>query len=331
MNWYPFAKPLLFKLDPERAHYAGLRALTLAPRFLFPAAVKNPVKVMGIDFNNSIGLAAGFDRNADYLKGIAKLGFGFIEIGTVTKRPQEGNPKPRIFRIPEANALINRIGFASKGLDYVLAQLERYQYPGVLGINIGKNKTTSLDDSIEEYSDLFKAVYPHATYITINISSPNTEGLRDLQHGEYLSKLLEALKKQQAQCQNEFQKHVPCVVKVAPDLSSDEIEAMANLFLKFEIDGVIATNTTISRDGVDQYEIAHQKGGLSGEPLFNRSNQVIKQFHKVLQDEIPIIGLGGIQSKQQAQDKLAAGAKLLQIYTGLIYQGPRFISELAAF
>lgn len=325
---YTFLRKLLFLLNPEVSHVVTLKTLNLAHQFklsrFLGSDIHKPKKVMGLTFKNPVGLAAGLDKNGDYIDSLASLGFGFIEVGTVTKRPQPGNLKPRLFRLEKEEALINRMGFNNKGVDHLVSKLKTTKYKGILGINIGKNKDTPLEKATAEYVDLFRIVAPFASYVTINISSPNTEQLRDLQHGELLQQLLYALKEEQAK----LNKYVPLVVKISPDLTLDELKFMATIFLQEKIDGVIATNTTIGRAGVEQSSYVTESGGLSGKPLTNLSNTIIKSLHDILKNQIPIIGCGGIMSPEDAKEKFARGAELVQVYTGLIYRGPGLIKEI---
>jgi dihydroorotate dehydrogenase len=283
---------------------------------------------MGLTFPNRVGLAAGLDKNADYVDALAALGFGFIEVGTITPRPQQGNPQPRLFRLTEQKAVINRMGFNNKGIEHAVRQLEKTRYRGILGINIGKNKDTPLDKAIDDYLTGFRALWKYASYITINISSPNTPGLRDLQHGDMLDSLLAALKQEQARIAAQEKKYVPLVVKISPDLSAQELQELASVLLQRQVDGVIATNTTLRRDGTEQSPFTKEAGGLSGKPLEKLSTQIISQLCAALQDKIPVIASGGVMDRQSAADKLNAGAKLLQVYTGFIYGGVNIISEL---
>jgi dihydroorotate dehydrogenase len=289
-----------------------------------------PVSLMGLQFPNAVGLAAGFDKNGDYIDALAQLGFGFIEIGTVTPRPQAGNPKPRLFRLPEQDAIINRMGFNNKGMDYVAKHLEQTKYRGILGINIGKNKDTPDIQASDDYLQAFRTLWPYASYITINISSPNTPGLRSLQHGDQLEKLICVLKQEQHSVQLNHKRYVPLVVKIAPDLSDDELAALAQVILKEKIDAVIATNTTLSRQGVESSTFAKEAGGLSGKPLQALSTRIIKQLASHLNSQIPIIASGGVMDAASAQEKIAAGASLVQVYSGLIYAGPGMIKEINA-
>lgn len=333
---YHLIKNILFRLDPELAHSVTLNSLktfnVLGLNKIFNDKTfpqPKPIQIMGLNFNNKVGLAAGLDKNGDYIDALANLGFGFIEVGTVTPLPQQGNPKPRLFRIPEAEAIINRMGFNNKGIDHLVNQVKRAKYKGILGINIGKNAVTSLEEAKNDYLICLRKAYSYASYITVNISSPNTMGLRDLQHGEFLHDLLRFLKQEQKVLELKHQKMVPLVVKVAPDLTESEVVALADTFLGFEIEGVIATNTTISREGVQQYQISREAGGLSGSPLTHKSTEVLKLFRRELQGKIPLIASGGIMSAEIAADKFAAGADLVQLYTGLIYQGPKLINACA--
>src|SRR3990167_6911537 len=284
---YTLIRQLLFKLDPEQSHHLALKALKIAQQLgllnLFYKRIDAPRTVMGLTFPNPVGLAAGLDKNADYVDALAALGFGFIEIGTVTPQPQVGNPKPRLFRLVKEEAIINRMGFNSKGVDYVKKQLEKIKYRGILGVNIGKNKDTPLDKAVDDYLIGFRALWKYASYITINISSPNTAGLRDLQQQAALTSLLETLKQEQKIIAKRDKKYVPLVVKISPDLSHDELSDIANVLLQQQIDGVIATNTTITRDGVEHSIYAKETGGLSGAPLRKRNTDIIKQLHTLLQ------------------------------------------------
>jgi dihydroorotate dehydrogenase len=333
MNLYSLIRPLLFRLEPETAHHVTLNALRTGHRLglsaLFPKPVVNrPRRVMGIDFPNPVGLAAGLDKNGDCIDGLAMLGFGFIEIGTVTPRPQLGNPAPRMFRIPQAQAIINRMGFNNKGIDYLVERVRQARYRGVLGINIGKNFNTPLERANEDYRIGLRRVYPHAGYVTINISSPNTKQLRQLQQGSELASLLLALKAEQARLQAEHDRYVPLVVKIAPDLNDDEIRQIAALLLAHAIDGVIATNTTIAREGVAGLPNSEQAGGLSGAPLKLQATHVVAALASELGDRVPIIAAGGILNGEDALEKIEAGASLVQLYTGLIYRGPSLVPDV---
>jgi len=326
---YSLIKKILFLFDPETSHALALKSLQLAYKLnlikFFSKKNSQPIQLMGLHFPNRIGLAAGLDKNADYIEALAALGFGFIEIGTVTPKPQSGNPRPRLFRLPKEEAIINRMGFNSKGADDVARKLATTTYRGILGINIGKNRDTPNEKAVDDYVFCMQTLWPFASYFTINISSPNTEGLRDLQLSAALTNLLGALKKEQANIFNRHKKYIPLTVKISPDLSSEELDTLANTLLQHKIDGVIATNTTIHRDGIEQSAYAAEIGGLSGNPLQLRSTQTINQLKIILQNKIPIIAAGGVMDKESAQEKIIAGAQLLQVYTGFIYHGPKII------
>lgn len=331
--FYPAIRKVLFQFDAETIHeltIKGLKSTGSTPlNALYKQRVTNkPVTVMGIDFPNSLGLAAGLDKNGECINAFAAMGFGFIEIGTVTPRPQPGNPKPRIFRLPEANAVINRMGFNNKGVDYLVSQVRAAKFNGVLGINIGKNKDTPDENAKDDYIHCMRKVYDFASYITINISSPNTPGLRSLQYGDALNELLSALKAEQAELEKQYNKYVPIAVKIAPDLTEDEVNSIAISLIDNNIDGVIATNTTLSREGVEGLEFGNEQGGLSGAPVKDKSTTVISLLAKALDNKLPIIGVGGIASSHDANEKLVAGASLVQVYTGFIYQGPPLVKEI---
>jgi dihydroorotate dehydrogenase len=329
---YRILRQALFRLDPELAHTVSLTALDAthalgSARLFARPPPPLPRRVMGIDFPNPVGLAAGLDKNGDHLHALGKLGFGFLEIGTVTPRPQPGNPKPRLFRCPQARALINRMGFNNKGVDHLVAQVQRARYPGVLGINIGKNFDTPVERAVEDYLICLRKVYGYASYVVVNVSSPNTPGLRDLQHGDMLDELLAALKIEQRRLALQYEHYVPLVVKIAPDIDDEQLRLLAGKLLEHNIDGVAATNTTLSRDGVEGTACADEAGGLSGAPLFGPSTAVLRRLHEHLQGAIPIIGSGGIGSGREAVQKSKAGASLIQLYTGFIYRGPALIGE----
>ena len=330
---YCLVRPLLFSLDPETAHDLTIQGLARAARSgLLPLAVSKPVAcaprtVMGLSFPNPVGLAAGLDKNGECINGMAALGFGFIEIGTTTPRPQPGNPKPRMFRLPEANALINRLGFNNKGVDHLIENVQRAEYRGILGINIGKNFDTPIEKAAEDYLICWRKVYAHASYVTINISSPNTQNLRALQDTEALDALLTQLKAEQARLADQHGKYVPLAVKIAPDLELAQIQSIAALLMRHQIDGVIATNTTIARDAIAGLQHAEETGGLSGAPVMGKSTAVIRALHQALDGALPIIGVGGILSGADAREKIDAGAQLVQIYTGMIYRGPDLVAE----
>ncbi|MBA2653543.1 MAG: quinone-dependent dihydroorotate dehydrogenase [Gammaproteobacteria bacterium] len=328
---YNLIRSLLFLLNPELSHNFSLKAMKsleqigLLNHFITKAA-STPRKLLGLTFENPVGLAAGLDKNGDYIDVLGSLGFGFIEIGTVTPKPQSGNPKPRMFRLEKDQAIINRMGFNNKGVDHLVGQVKKKKYQGVLGINIGKNATTAIENAIQDYLYCLDKVYAHASYITINISSPNTPGLRSLQGTEHLTSMLGELKKRQDQLANQHNKYVPLIIKISPDLNSQEIIDMAGAFLENKIDGIIATNTTLDRINLNSI-YANESGGLSGQPLFDKSTQVLSQLKKLVNGQIPIIASGGIMSADQAKTKIEAGADLVQLYTGFIYQGPSLIAE----
>lgn len=331
--FYPAIRKVFFQFDAETIHeltIKGLKSTGSSPLNVFykQRVTNKPVTVMGIEFPNPLGLAAGLDKNGECIDAFAAMGFGFIEVGTVTPRPQPGNDKPRIFRLPEANAIINRMGFNNKGVDYLVSQVRAAKFKGVLGINIGKNKDTPEENAKDDYLHCMRKVYDFATYITVNISSPNTPGLRSLQYGDALNNLLSALKKEQQALAKQYDKYVPIAVKIAPDLSEEEVNSIAQCLLENEIDGVIATNTTLSREGVENLEHGNEQGGLSGAPVKDKSTTVIKLLAKALDNKLPIIGVGGISTSADAKEKIAAGASLIQIYTGFIYQGPPLIKSI---
>jgi len=329
---YPLIRPLLFGLDAETAHGLTLRALDFSHRLglsplLGGAPQCRPRTVMGLDFPNPVGLAAGLDKNGDHIDALAALGFGFIEIGTVTPRPQPGNPKPRLFRLPQAQAIINRMGFNNQGVDRLVENVKGAKYRGILGINIGKNFDTPIENAVDDYLIGLRKVYPHAGYVAVNISSPNTKNLRQLQQASELEQLLGALKAEQEILARTHGRYVPLALKIAPDLETAEIIQIADLLLQYRIDGVIATNTTLSRQGVENLPHGGETGGLSGAPLRTRSTSVVKQLSLALDGKIPIIGVGGILEGLDAAEKERAGASLVQIYSGLIYRGPALIGE----
>jgi dihydroorotate dehydrogenase len=338
MNCYQLARPLLFQLDVEFAHDITLKTLKFAEKSgvlsLYPKAPAcAPRVMMGLTFPNAVGLAAGLDKNGAVIDGMAKLGFGFIEVGTVTPRPQPGNAKPRLFRVPEAQGIINRFGFNNLGVDNLVENVKAAKYSGglsnqILGINIGKNFDTPNERAVDDYLICMQKVYAHASYITVNISSPNTKNLRDLQEKEALSSLLSGLKMEQTKLAEKHGKYVPITLKIAPDLTSEQVIEIADLLMQHKMDGVIATNTTLSRDAVKGMKNGAEAGGLSGTPVRNQSTIVIQQLSKQLQGALPIIGVGGILSGADAVEKIAAGASLVQIYSGLIYKGPKLVHEI---
>ncbi|PFH11347.1 dihydroorotate oxidase A [Collimonas sp. PA-H2] len=335
---YAFARPALFSLDPEAAHNLTLpalrRAAALGLTSLLGKPAADPRTVMGVTFPNPVGLAAGLDKDGAYIDGLAALGFGSIEIGTVTPRAQPGNPKPRMFRLPAANAIINRMGFNNGGVDAFIANVQASRFyqerQGVLGLNIGKNADTPIERAAEDYLYCLAKVYPYASYVTVNISSPNTKNLRQLQGASELDALLAQLKETQQRLAELHKRYVPIALKIAPDIDAEQIKTIADALLRHKIDGVIATNTTISRDAVRGLQHENEAGGLSGAPVLALSTSVVRQLHGELGDALPIIGVGGIFSGADAQAKIAAGASLVQLYSGLIYRGPALVRECAA-
>lgn len=331
--FYPIVRPALFKLDPERAHeltFKQLRFMNGTPLELFyrQNLPSRPVTCMGLTFKNALGLAAGLDKNAECIDAFAAMGFGFVEVGTVTPRAQAGNDKPRMFRLVEAGGIINRMGFNNLGVDHLVENVKKARFNGVLGINIGKNKDTPVEQGKEDYLICMEKVYAHAGYIAINISSPNTPGLRSLQYGEALDDLLSSIKQKQKELEKRHLKYVPLAVKIAPDLSEEELIQVADSLIRHQIDGVIASNTTLDRSLVSDLKHAEEAGGLSGRPVQSRSTAVIQRLSQELQGRLPIIGVGGIDSLTAAREKIAAGATLVQIYSGFIYQGPGLIKDI---
>ena len=331
---YALLRKLLFRLDAEFSHhlvFSLLRALYRLPgvsRLMRAHVPALPIEVMGLKFSNPVGLAAGLDKNADLAPLLADFGFGFLELGTVTPRPQPGSPKPRLFRLPQHRALLNRMGFNNVGVAQFLNNLYQWEPTCPVGINIGKNKGTPIEHAADDYLSALRAVYPHADYVTINISSPNTVGLRELQNQENFDELLRALKVEQAALAKTHEHYVPMAVKISPDLDDNQIAAIATLVQKHRIDAVIATNTTITRPGLEGEKLAQQAGGLSGRPLKSLSTSVIRKLYGHLQGKIPIIGVGGIETAEDAWDKLVAGADLVQIYTVFIYEGPGIVRRI---
>lgn len=326
---YSLARPLLFSLAPERAHELTLSLLKSSHKMglMRQNIAAKPVTCMGIEFPNPVGLAAGLDKNGAYIDALAGQGFGFIEIGTITPRPQAGNPHPRLFRLPQAKAIINRMGFNNDGVDQLIENVKAAKFKGILGINIGKNADTPVEKAVDDYLICLEKVYNYASYITVNISSPNTKNLRSLQSGDALTELLETLKNRQLELAQEYQHYVPLVLKVAPDLDNSDIAFIAKQLLRFKIDGLIVTNTTLSREGVEGLEHAEEAGGLSGAPVFEKSTACLAAFAAVLKGQIPLIGVGGILSGADAAAKKQAGASLVQIYSGLIYTGPKLVKD----
>lgn len=332
-HFYPAIRPLLFKLDPERAHSTTLNALQVAHRLhLLPrAAASAPVQLMGLTFANRVGLAAGLDKNAQYIDALGALGFGFIEVGTVTPRPQPGRDLPRLFRLPSSTALINRMGFPNEGAEAVAARLRVRRYRGVLGVNIGKNADTPLESAVDDYVACLRTLAPLADYVAVNVSSPNTKDLRKLQHADQLQPILEALQQENAKIMAQAGRRIPLLAKIAPDLTEEEIVDIARLLVRLGIDGVIATNTTITRPAqvvAKEGARAEEQGGLSGSPVHELSLQAVRTLKAASEGRLPIIGVGGIASGADAQRMRAAGADLVQVYTGLIYRGPDLISEM---
>ena len=332
MDYYPLLRTFLFQLDPETAHdwtrmLLRLPGASALARIAAPGIPAAPRRVMGIDFPNPVGLAAGLDKDGECIPVWRALGFGFVEVGTVTPRPQPGNPKPRMFRLPRAWALINRMGFNNQGVDRLVEQVRHTGDQGVLGINIGKNADTPVGRAADDYLLGLRKVYPWASYIAVNISSPNTPGLRDLQYGATLERLLDVLKTEQARLAAEHGRYVPLAIKIAPDIADADLPTVGQALIRYELDAVIATNTTFSRVGAEGLPHAGEAGGLSGAPLLARSTAVVKQLHEILGGKLPIIAVGGILNGADATAKIAAGASLVQLYTGFIYRGPELIRE----
>ncbi|WP_332776240.1 quinone-dependent dihydroorotate dehydrogenase [Polaromonas sp.] len=338
---YALARPFLFGLDPETAHELTMASLARIQRTPLELAycsgrVSDPIELAGLKFPNRVGLAAGLDKNARCIDGLAAMGFGFVEVGTVTPKAQPGNPKPRMFRLPEANALINRLGFNNDGLDAFIANVQQSRFrqqnpknPLLLGLNIGKNAATPIENAVDDYLVCLDGVYPHADYVTVNISSPNTKNLRALQSDEALDGLLGALAERREALARLHGKHVPLFVKIAPDLDEAQVDVIAATLKRHGMDGVVATNTTLNREAVKHLRHAEEAGGLSGAPVLEASNRVIAQLRAALGTGFPIIGVGGVMSGADAVSKIRAGADVVQIYTGLIYKGPELVAEAA--
>jgi dihydroorotate dehydrogenase len=329
--WYELARRALFVADPETAHELTLESLRLghrlgATRFLCTRS-RQPVACMGLEFPNPVGVAPGLDKNGDYFEALGDLGFGFVEVGTVTPRPQPGNPKPRVFRLPGADAMINRLGFNNKGVDHLVKRVRRRRYQGILGINIGKNFDTPIEQAVDDYLHCLDKVYPHADYVTVNISSPNTKNLRDLQGEAELDRLLSAVAARRGELADRHGRRVPLAVKVAPDLDDAQIAAVARVVTAHRMDAVVATNTTVARTGVEGMKHADEAGGLSGAPLKPLADRVLAALRAALPREIALIGVGGITRGQDAVDKLDRGADLVQFYTGMVYRGPDLLGE----
>ena len=332
MSMFQALRSLLFQLPPEMAHTLALESARVAEKtgFLQRAwtpPTGHPVELMGLRLPNAVGLAAGLDKNARYIDAMAALGFGFLEVGTVTPRPQPGNPKPRLFRLAEYEAIINRMGFNNQGLATLVANIRRSHYDGVLGVNVGKNRDTAMEDAAGDYLAGIERVWPLADYITVNVSSPNTPGLRDLQFGDSLRRLLAAIRTRQEALAAQHGHYVPIAVKVAPDMDDDAIRFMARALLESGLDGVIATNTTLDHSSVVRHPQGEETGGLSGRPLAARSTEVIAGLNAALEGQLPIIGVGGITDGETAADKIRAGASAVQLYSGLIYRGPALVRE----
>jgi dihydroorotate dehydrogenase len=322
---YNLLKKCLFSFSPETSHYLALKSLSVMSQLgvshFLPKPIHQPQTIMGIHFPNPIGLAAGLDKNADYIDALASVGFGFIEVGTLTPKPQAGNPKPRLFRLVPEEAIINRMGFNNKGVEYAADRLSRIKYKGILGINIGKNKDTPNEKAVDDYVFGFRKLGKFASYITVNVSSPNTNGLRDLQQAQALMQLLSALKEEQQHFLTQSGRYVPLVVKISPDVSNEMLGEMADVFLQCKMDGVIATNTSVDRAAVSHSPFAAEAGGLSGAPLRSKSSDIIRGLYQLLGSEIPVIASGGVTNANDVKEKLACGAKLVQVYSGFIYNG----------
>jgi dihydroorotate dehydrogenase len=327
---YALARPLLFALDPETAHTLTLQLADAPLRFglvKFDQPAHRPMRAMGLEFRNPVGLAAGLDKQAEHVDALAALGFGFLELGAVTPRPQPGNPRPRMFRIPEAGAIINRFGFNSVGIETFVENLKRWRRNTIVGVNIGRNKETPNERAAEDYERCLEALYPHVHYVSINVSSPNTAGLRDLQSAASLQTLLESIRAKRDLLRERYGRNVALAPKIAPDIEPESVRELADVLRRSRMDGVIATNTTVAREGVEGLAHGTEEGGLSGAPLRARALAVLRGLVAALQGEIPVISVGGIMSGADAAERFAAGASLVQLYTGLIYRGPRLVSE----
>ena len=330
---YPLIKNIAFHYDAEKVHDWTIRNLSKFGSSPLSFCIKqnipdHEVEVMGLKFKNPIGLAAGLDKNGECLDAFSKMGFGFLEVGTVTPRPQKGNDKPRLFRVEDAQAIINRMGFNNKGVDNLIQNVIASNYDGILGINIGKNKDTPLDKGKDDYISCLRKVYDYASYITVNISSPNTPNLRELQHGDAFNDLMDSLKNEQTELNSQTGKYVPLAIKLAPDISFDNLREISKVLLKNKVDAIIATNTTIDKSIIEGLENSEEEGGLSGRPLTNKSTSVISELSQHLDKKIPIIGVGGVDGAYSAREKIKAGADLIQVYSSLIYQGPRVIRDI---
>lgn len=327
---YSLFKPLLFSIDPELAHDISLKLLKSIHTLLPEQQIKKPVTVMGIEFPNPVGLAAGLDKNADYLEGLSRLGFGFIEAGSITPKPQPGNPKPRLFRLASKQSIINRMGFNNKGVDHLLTQVKKRSGNYILGINIGKNLSTPVDQALSDYQYCLRKVYTSSDYIAVNISSPNTPGLRSLQNEDAMESLLAGLSETRKALEDQHQQRKPMALKIAPDLDDRAIPVIADCLLRYDIDALIATNTTLDRSYVAGHRHADEAGGCSGQAVRDASRHVLRQFHQVLGQDIPIISVGGIDSVDEARLRFECGASLIQLYSGLVYQGPGLVREIAS-
>ena len=329
---FQFYKKIAFKVDPEKAHDITLSFLefiykSFLGKIFHKKFIKNSGKQFDVLFDNPVGLAAGFDKNADYLNFITNIGFGFVEVGTLTPKAQAGNPKPRVFRLPEDEAIINHLGFNNKGIDYGLERIKKFNRNIPIGVNIGKNASTDIQDAYRDYEYCLRKAYSIADYITLNISSPNTKGLRDLQKGENISEFLYSIKNLHDNLKKVYKKHTPLVVKIAPDISTEAIFDLVQLVREYDIDGIICTNTTIDKSRVNE-KYRDIQGGLSGKPLLNKSNDVLREVARNIGSDRTIIGVGGVDSWESAHEKLSMGANLIQLYTGLVYKGPRVIREI---
>lgn len=326
---YRYLRSFLWQLEPEKSHHLALSVLNFIPKSVFPKIPSHPIQAMGLIFPHAIGLAAGFDVNGTYIDALAKLGFAFIEVGGVTPHAQGGNPRPRLFRLPKAHALINRMGFANDGVDALVRRIQEARYSGILGVNIGKDKQTSLENAVHDYMTCMQKTYPYASYMTINISSPNMPNLRDLQKTEYFFDLMSQLREEQLHLADVHGKYVPLVVKLSPDESDESLKRMANVLVSLGIDGIIATNTTVSRETVHDLPHGLEVGGLSGRPLTSRATDCLRLIKKIVGDDVTLIGVGGIDNATIACARIEAGASLLQVYSGLVYKGPSLVSNLA--
>jgi len=325
---YRYFRSILWQLEPEKSHHLALTLLRMIPGAVFPKIPSKPVQAMGLSFPHAVGLAAGFDVNGEYIDALTKLGFAFIEVGAVTPHAQKGNPKPRLFRLPHAHALINRMGFSNEGIDALVLRIQKMQYRGILGVNIGKDKLTALDDAVQDYIECMQKIYIYASYITINVSSPNMPNLRDLQKKEYFLDLMSQLREEQLHLADIHGKYVPLVVKLSPDESNESLKHMADVLVSLGIDGIIATNTTVGRDKVRDLQHGLEPGGLSGRPLTTRATECLRLIKQVVGNEITLIGVGGIDTPDTARERMDAGASLLQVYSGLIYKGPYLVQNL---